>query len=89
MRKNPLMGQLQKECTEKYTYTCTDPAFKNLSVTIEPGTSIVIPIGGLGKDEKYFKFPNKFMPDRFLNKTEYNKYTFLPFGEGPRACLGK
>lgn len=83
------MGQLFKVCTERYTYTCTDPAYRNLTVTVEPDTTIVLPIGGLQKDEKHFKSPEEFIPERFLDKNEHNKYCFLPFGEGPRACLGK
>lgn len=89
LRKNPILGQLMKICTEKYTYTCTDPAYKNLTVTVEPGTSVVLPVEALQLDGKYFNSPDEFKPERFLDKAEYNKYSFLPFGEGPRACLGE
>lgn len=78
-----------KVCTERYTYTCTDPAYKNLTVTIQPGTSITMPLAGLQMDAKYFPSPEEYRPERFLDKTEINKYCFLPFGEGPRSCLGK
>ena len=31
--------------------------------------------------------PDQFNPDRFL-ETRQSPYTFLPFGGGPRRCLG-
>lgn len=77
-----------KVCTEEYTYTCTDPAYKNLTVTIEPGACILLPVNGLHKDEKLFKSPEEFIPERFLDRTEINRYCYLAFGEGPRECLG-
>ncbi|KAG5874550.1 hypothetical protein JTB14_026850 [Gonioctena quinquepunctata] len=89
LRKNPVVGQLVKLCTEKYTYTPTDPQFKNISVTVEPGTPIILPVGGLHKDPKFFESPEEFIPERFASKENYNRYTFLPFGEGPRECLGR
>lgn len=43
------------------------------------------------RDAKYFDKPDEFQPERFLapNKDTIKKYSFLPFGEGPRQCLGK
>lgn len=60
-------------------------------VQIPKGTPIIIPIYGLHSDEKYFPDPEKFDPDRFSkeNSGMITKYTFMPFGEGPRICLGK
>lgn len=84
-----MLGQLFKLCTEQYSYTCTDPAFKNLSVNVETGVSIVLPIAALEHDETYFKSPHEYIPERFLEKTEHNKNCHLPFGDGPRSCLGK
>lgn len=89
MRLYPIISQLFKLCTKEYTYTCTDPTYKNSTVTIEPGTSLVLPVSALHYDEKYYKSPNEFIPERFLDKNNINKYCFLPFGEGPRACIGK
>lgn len=42
-------------------------------------------------DESYFPDPLAFKPERFLpeNKENIPKFAFLPFGEGPRICLGK
>ncbi|HCA43048.1 MAG TPA: hypothetical protein DEP28_07325 [Bacteroidetes bacterium] len=40
--------------------------------------------------EKYFKNANDCIPERWQNKDSYKipKYAYLPFGAGPRVCLG-
>lgn len=39
------------------------------------------------KDSKYWKNPEQFNPDRFLNPEECP--TFIPFGDGPTNCIGQ
>ncbi|XP_017782391.1 PREDICTED: probable cytochrome P450 12a5, mitochondrial isoform X1 [Nicrophorus vespilloides] len=48
------------------------------------------------KLEKYFPKPNEFIPDRWLRSTEgemsyknVNPFVSLPFGFGPRSCIGR
>lgn len=40
------------------------------------------------KDPSYFPDPAEFEPSRF-ERTDPLPYTFVPFGGGPRMCLGK
>lgn len=49
-----------------------------------------IPNFSLMRDPKYFPNPEKFDPERFSddNKDSINPTTYLPFGIGPRNCIG-
>ncbi|XP_068912344.1 cytochrome P450 6k1-like [Tenebrio molitor] len=88
LRIHPPALSLQKLCTEAFTYT---PKETNRSMVIEKDTPIILPVSGLHKDPQYFESPESFKPERFVgeNKETIKKGTFLPFGEGPRACLGQ
>ncbi|XP_077293366.1 cytochrome P450 9e2-like isoform X2 [Arctopsyche grandis] len=57
---------------------------------IKKGESIWIPIYGFHHDPKHFPEPDCFNPERFSveNKSNINPMTYLPFGIGPRNCIG-
>lgn len=57
---------------------------------ISKGQNLFIPIFGLHRDPKYFPDPECFNPERFNkeNKKNIKPYTFIPFGVGPRSCIG-
>jgi len=59
-------------------------------VTIEKGTQVIIPVEALQHDPQYFPEPDKFDPERFSEETKSGRhhYVYLPFGEGPRICIG-
>lgn len=52
---------------------------------------MLIPCLGLHRDAKYFPNPDLFDPERFSdeNKTKIVDGTFIPFGSGPRNCIGE
>ncbi|CAK1553417.1 unnamed protein product [Leptosia nina] len=83
MRLFPSSGFLQRLCAKRYT-------IPKLGVTIEPGVITVIPIQAIQTDEKYFDNPMEFKPQRFSDDAgkKINNYTYMPFGAGPRACIG-
>ncbi|HVZ37192.1 MAG TPA: cytochrome P450 [Polyangiaceae bacterium] len=54
---------------------------------IEPGQALVISIVGIHHDPITYPHPDRYVPERFVDR-RYGKYEFLPFGGGHRRCLG-
>lgn len=76
--------------------TCTQPIelsdYDGKTARIEAGTSIQLPVYAIHHDERFYDAPNSFRPERFQMQSanERQKQSqFLPFGDGPRQCLGK
>jgi cytochrome P450 len=44
----------------------------------------------LHRHEPYWEKPRAYMPERFLpeNRGKIGRFQFLPFGAGPRVCIG-
>ncbi|XP_044761018.1 probable cytochrome P450 6a14 [Coccinella septempunctata] len=83
LRKYPPLSSLYRICTETYQLPGTD-------VVLEKGTRVLIPTYGIHHDPEYYLDPEKFDPDRFGADRRGAKLdcTFLPFGIGPRVCIG-
>lgn len=83
LRKYPIAPNLVRGCEKTCELT------KDLE--IEKGTLVWISILGLHKDPKHYPDPEKFDPERFSEeeKAKRHPFTYLPFGEGPRFCIGK
>ena len=41
------------------------------------------------RDPRFFADPTRFDPSRFLTTETWPKYAYLPFGAGPRVCIGQ
>lgn len=82
VRKYPTLPLLNRICTKDYAVPKSD-------LTILKGTPIIISLLGLGRDARYFPEPERFWPERFEeNIKQYDENAFVPFGEGPRMCIG-
>lgn len=53
-----------------------------------PGDTVMIPIYALGRNELLWDGPNAFRPERFADRKAIDRYAYLPFGDGPRICIG-
>lgn len=56
----------------------------------DPSTIAVIATHVLHRDPRWWSEPDRFDPERFHPDNEANltKYAYLPFGGGPRICIG-
>ena len=60
------------------------------SVTIPAGAAVYVPIREIHRDPTHYPDPELFDPERFNeeNKAKRHPLAFMPFGWGPRLCIG-
>ncbi|XP_018321432.1 probable cytochrome P450 6a23 [Agrilus planipennis] len=82
-RKYPALPVLTRVCCKNYKIPDTD-------IVIEKGTVVLVPVQGIHYDPEYYPEPEKFDPERFSEENKKNMIscTWLPFGDGPRNCIG-
>jgi cytochrome P450 len=58
--------------------------------SIPPGTTVFIPPWVLHRHPLWWQHPDRFDPDRFTSARSAGRprYVYLPFGAGPRTCIG-
>lgn len=57
--------------------------------TIPKGSLIAITPYVIQRDPRWFDAPDEFRPERFMNSIEIPRGTWMPFGVGPRVCIGQ
>lgn len=56
---------------------------------IPAGTNVITSIYTIQRKEKHWDKPLEFRPERFLNDSaDTHKFAYIPFGAGPRICIG-
>lgn len=87
MRKWPSLRHTARSCNKD---TILTDEVTGKSIKIKKGMFLGIPIGPLQMDPKLFPNPEKFDPYRFSdeNKDKIKTGSFIPFGIGPRMCIG-
>ena len=50
--------------------------------------TVMLPIYALHRNYLLWDNPDAFDPDRFANLSKIDRFAYLPFGAGPRVCIG-
>lgn len=88
LRKWPPGVRLDRICVKDYIIKPKTTNEKPL--LIQKNQIVLIPFVGIHRDSKYFPNPEKFDPERFSedNKRKIKPNSYIPFGLGPRSCIG-
>lgn len=88
LRKWPPGSGVDRVCTKPYII---QPQFSDEKpIELQVGDNVLFPIYGIHRDPKLYPNPEKFDPERFNeeNRNKIKPYSYLPFGLGPRNCVG-
>ncbi len=60
-------------------------------VVIPAGSTVIVYVYGAHHAPRYWQDPERFDPERFTKEEvkQRTPFTFLPFGGGPRVCIGQ
>lgn len=81
LRLYPATFRLDRVANMDYEYN---------GMKIKKGMTVDVPIWALHHDPEIYPNPTKFDPERFNeeNRNSRDSSAFLPFGSGPRNCVG-
>lgn len=83
LRMYPPAPRLERAPLEDYILGDT-------GIRVPKGCVVGVPVYAMHYDPEFFPNPEKFDPDRFSeeNVGSIRPYSYLPFGAGPRNCIG-
>jgi cytochrome P450 len=81
MRLYPPAPVITREVAEPFTLG---------GVALKQGMVLYVPIQAVHRHERLWDRPERFDPSRFLDEAGRgrHRYAYLPFGAGPRICIG-
>ncbi|XP_012347837.2 cytochrome P450 9e2 [Apis florea] len=88
LRLHPIAVFIDRMCVKSFELPPALP--DDVPFTVKPGMNVWIPVKAIHHDPKYYDEPEKFKPERFLDngKSIMSSGAYLPFGIGPRICIG-
>ncbi|XP_013197290.2 cytochrome P450 6B5 [Amyelois transitella] len=83
LRMYPVLDSLQRRAQCNYE-------FPDLGLKIEKGQAVFISPMSIHHDAKHYPNPQTFDPERFSPENVKNRHpcAYIPFGVGPRNCIG-
>ncbi|XP_075973932.1 cytochrome P450 9e2-like isoform X2 [Anticarsia gemmatalis] len=89
LRLWPLVGSADRRSVAPYDFGPTFPGSKHRLIA-PAGIHVWLPIYSIHRDPEYWPEPNVCEPERFSKerKADIVPYTYMPFGNGPRHCIG-
>ncbi|XP_055545110.1 probable cytochrome P450 6a14 [Wyeomyia smithii] len=83
LRKYPPVGNVFRTASKPYRLT-------NPDVTVQKGHMVIVPVYSIHRDPEIYPDPDRFDPERFAPSQieTRHSHSFLPFGDGPRNCIG-
>jgi cytochrome P450 family 9 len=86
LRLWPPVGLTNRECNKDFSVNLNS----GKTLTIKNGENVIIPVMAIHRDSKFYTSPNTYDPHRFDDdkKDSILPGSFIPFGYGPRVCIG-
>jgi cytochrome P450 len=78
LRLAPPLPRIERHCIK-------DHQLGDTGILIEAGMQVSVDAYSLQRDPNYFKDPNTFNPERYIDQTNL---ALMTFGGGPRLCVG-
>uniref|UniRef100_A0A0K8TUI8 unspecific monooxygenase n=1 Tax=Epiphyas postvittana TaxID=65032 RepID=A0A0K8TUI8_EPIPO len=89
LRKWPGVAVVDRLCVKDYNLGRPNSK-SSKDIILRKGQSVQISLWVFHHDPNYFPEPDKFDPERFSesNKHKIDPFVYMPFGLGPRNCIG-
>ncbi|CAB3238024.1 unnamed protein product [Arctia plantaginis] len=89
MRLHPPAPFLERLCVKDYNFGRVNKAATK-DLIVRKGTAVGFPIYVFHRNPQLFPDPLKFDPERFSDENKHNikPFSYMPFGLGPRNCIG-
>ncbi|XP_071449045.1 cytochrome P450 6j1-like [Hetaerina americana] len=91
LRLYPPAPFMTRSCAKSYQLpNPIDENSEDGGLMLDKGIPVVVPVYGIQRDNDYFPDAEEFNPNRFSKEAikERRHFTYYPYGEGPRICIG-